>query len=246
MAIRKGKDLHSALKSDEVRSLSVQGLKMVLQRLQWSKDEIAFSLHVSPNAFTTSGLQLTDALSYLGFQRHHCPFQVAREGYCDWVEETVDLNQLGEGVLGVHQSLSSAERHFNACGLRLPQPEGFGFFFGKESSPYEISSRPSGDGHTSPTIEVLKTSEDAGFLYAMTFIKGRAEKGWTFHYRPKHPPLSVEVETAFNVLGLTRFQTCPQFDFLIPVSGLFMVSFLTGTTPQWNTNTSSCRELFNP
>jgi len=43
------------------------------------EDEIAFSLHVSPNAFTTSGLQLTDALSYLGFQRHHCPFQVARE-----------------------------------------------------------------------------------------------------------------------------------------------------------------------
>jgi hypothetical protein len=41
MAICKGKDLHSALKSDEVRSLSVQGLKMVLQRLQWSKDEIA-------------------------------------------------------------------------------------------------------------------------------------------------------------------------------------------------------------
>jgi hypothetical protein len=95
MVTSKGKDLHSALRSDEVRSMSVQGLKMVLQRLQWSKDEIAFSLHVSPNTFTTSGLQLTDALSYLGFQRHNCPFQLAGQGYCDWVEEKVDVKQVG-------------------------------------------------------------------------------------------------------------------------------------------------------
>jgi hypothetical protein len=243
MAISKGKDLHSALKSDEVRSTSVQGLKMVLQRLQWSKDEIAFSLHASPNTFTTSGLQLTDALSYLGFQRQRCPFQVTQDGYCDWVEETVDLNQVGESVLGVHQSLSSAERHFNACGLRLPQPEGFGFFLGKESSRYETGYRPSGDGHTAPTIEVMKTSEDAGFLYAMTFIKGGAEKGWTFHYRPKHPPLSIEVEAAFNVLGLTRFQTCPQFDF-DPCHWSFYDFVPDRGDSPWNTNTDRVHSYF--
>jgi hypothetical protein len=216
---------------------------MVLQRLQWSKDEIAFSLHASPNTFTTSGLQLTVALSYLGFQRHHCPFQVAREGYCDWVEETVDLNQVGESVHGVHRSLSSAERHFNACGLRLPQPEGFGFFFGKESSRYESGSRPSGDGHTSPTIEVMKTSEDAGFLYAMTFIKGGSEKGWTFHYRPKHPPLSTEVEAAFKVLGLTLFQTCPQFDF-DPCHWSFYDFVPDRDDSPWNTNTDRVHSYF--
>jgi hypothetical protein len=70
-----------------------------------------------------------------------------------------------------------------------------------------------GDGHTSPTIELKKTSEDAAFLFAMTWIKGGDQKGWTFHYHPKHPPLSLELEAAFNVLGLFGFDTCPEFDF---------------------------------
>src|SRR6185312_7399800 len=110
-------------------------------------------------------------------------------------------------------------------------------------SRYETSSRPSGDGHTSPTIEVMKTSEDAGFLYAMTFIKGGAEKGWTFHYRPKHPPLSIEVEAAFNVLGLTRFQTCPQFGF-DPCHWSFYDFVPDRDDSPWNTNRDRVHSYF--
>lgn len=241
--MKKGRDLHAALRSDEVKTATVQGLKLVLQRLQWSKDEIAFSLHISPNTFTTSGLQLTDVLAYLGFQRQHCPFQAAQEGYCDWVEETADLSQIGEGIVRTYECLSEAERHFSSCGLRLPQPEGFGYFFGRESSRYSPGNKASGDGHTSPTIEVMKTSEDAAFRFAMTWIKGGADKGWTFHYRPKHAPLSIEVQAAFNLLGLNVSESCPQFDFE-PCYWSFHEFIPDRDDSPWNVNTERVHSYF--
>lgn len=244
MIIKKGRDLHSALKSDEVKTVTVDGLKLVLQKLQWSKDDVAFSLHASPSTFTTSGLQITDALAYLGLQRQHCPFQVTQQGYCDWVDETVDLIQFGETVTRVHQSLSQAERHFNACGLRLPQPEGFGFFFGRESSRYRARARASGDGHTSPTTELMKTSEDPAFQFVMTWIKGGADKGWTFHYRPKHPPISIEVQAVFDVLDLLAFQTCPQFNFE-PCYWSFYEFVPDLDDSAWNQNTDRVHSSFD-
>ena len=213
MTVKAAKDLHSALKTEQVSSTQVQGLQLVLRRLQWAKDDVAFSLHISPTTFSTSGLQLTDALSYVGFQRQRCPFMDAQDGYCDWVNSGIDLSHFANGVIQVHESLSNAELHFNACGLRLPQPEGFGYFLGKQSSRQPAGAGASGDGHTSPSIEVMKTSEDQGFHFVMTWIKGGIQKGWTFHYRPKHLPLSIEVQAAFGVLGLAPFESCPQFDF---------------------------------
>ena len=112
MTVRMGKDLHSALKTEQVSHVRVQGLQLMLQRLQWAKGDVAFSLHVAPNTFSTSGLQLTDGLSYLGFQRQHWPFTEAPEGFCDWVDEKTDVNHVAEGVLRVHESLSKSERHF--------------------------------------------------------------------------------------------------------------------------------------
>ena len=213
MAVKVGKDLHSALKSEQVSGIRVQGLQLVLRRLQGAKDDVAFSLHISPNTFSTSGLQLTDVLAYVGFQRQRCPFMEAQDGYCDWVDGGIELSDFADGVLRMHESLSNAERHFDACGLRLPQPEGFGYFLGKQSSLRPARAVASGDGHSSPSIEVMKTSEDQGFFFVMTWIKGGAQKGWTFHYRPKHLPLSIEVQAAFGVLGLAQFESCHHFDF---------------------------------
>ena len=37
---------------------------------------------------------------------------------------------------------------------------------------------------------------------------------WTFHYRPKHPPVSPEVEAALSFIGgFNRFDECLLFDF---------------------------------
>jgi hypothetical protein len=169
MTVKAGKDLHSALKTEQVSSIRVQGLQLVLRRLQWAKDDVAFSLHISPTTFSTSGLQLTDALSYVGFQRQRCPFMDAQDGYCDWANGGIDLSHFADGVTQVHESLSNAERHFNACGLRLPQPEGFGYFLGKQSSRRPAGAGASGDGHTSPSIEVMKTSEDRLVVESLMF-----------------------------------------------------------------------------
>jgi hypothetical protein len=38
-------------------------------------------------------------------------------------------------------------------------------------------------------------------------------KGWTTHYCPRNPPLSVELEMVFSFLGLKTFASCPNFDF---------------------------------
>jgi TIR domain len=213
MTARVGRDLHSALKTEKINNLKVSGMELTLQRLQWAKDEIAFSLHISPNTFTTSGIQLTDALAYVGFQRQRCPFLVTQDGYCDWVDGEIDLSNFAESLVRVHEALSSAERHFTACGLRLPKPEGFGYFFGKLSTQRALQESYGADGHTSPSTEILKISEDQGFFFKMTWIKGGTQKGWTFHYSPKHPPLSIEVQAGFEVLGLKPFESCPQFDF---------------------------------
>ena len=71
----------------------------------------------------------------------------------------------------------------------------------------------SGDGHISPQSKEMKQSEDDHFMFRMSWIEGGQNKGWTFHYRPKHIPLSEEMRAAFSFLELHEFQQCPYFDF---------------------------------
>jgi hypothetical protein len=37
--------------------------------------------------------------------------------------------------------------------------------------------------------------------------------GFVTHYRPKHFPISSEITSVFQYLGLTKFDECPEFDF---------------------------------
>jgi hypothetical protein len=69
------RDAHSALKSEVIRKVNAGHLEIVLARLQWGKDDKAWNLHVNPTSFSTAGLQSTDWLAYLGFQRNdRCSF----------------------------------------------------------------------------------------------------------------------------------------------------------------------------
>src|SRR6266566_1108055 len=73
--IMNGRDPHSALKSEIVKKINAGHLEVVLARLQWGKDDTGYSLHVNPTSFSTAGLQTTDFLAYLGFQRSdRCSF----------------------------------------------------------------------------------------------------------------------------------------------------------------------------
>jgi hypothetical protein len=110
--------------------------------------------------------------------------------------------------------LVEAHRFLENCGFALRQPEGWGFFFGKSSrSVRSGSSALSGDGHTGMKLQQMKQSEDDAFFFRLTWIETPHEKGWITHYRPKHPPISSELQGVLGYLGLREFASCPEFDF---------------------------------
>jgi hypothetical protein len=211
-----GRDPHSALKSDPVTSARHAHMEAVVARLQWGKNDIAYSLHVNPTAYTTSGLQTTDFLSYLGFRpSDRCSFTGFQRCYVTWVPEGFDPESFLAAFESAYAHLQRAESGLGACGFALPQPQGWGFFFDRDSrgnrerGPKALS----GDGHTARKSQSMKQTEDESFLFRFTFIETDHDKGFITHYRPKHPPLSSELRSVFSYLGLRSFQECPEFDF---------------------------------
>lgn len=210
-----GRDPHSALKIQEVVKANQNHLEAVVTRLQWGKEDVGYSLHVYPSSYTTSGLQTTDFLAYLGFERSDdCPFTNGRQCYVKWVPEGFDPDGFLTAFQSAFVDLEQADRGLQACGFWLPQPEGWGFFHGKSSGQsYRGPTGFSGDGHTARTIDSMKQTEDQNFFYRFSFIDSDYDKGFVTHYRPKHPPLSAELRCVFRFLGLQEFQQCPEFDF---------------------------------
>jgi hypothetical protein len=207
-------DLHKSLKSEIVAKINAAKGEIVLVKLAWGKGDIGYSLHVRPNTFSLNGIQIPDFLSYLGFSRQSCSF-LLNECYVKRVEENLDINAFGQALDKGYEQLTQAERYLMNCGFMLSQPEGWGYFYGKQSGTHSRGNNYYGDGHTSAvTPEVMKRAEDDVFDFIFTWIKnGENDKGWTIHYHPKHPPLSVELQSVFRFLGIKDFSECPQFDF---------------------------------
>ncbi|MCI0603414.1 TIR domain-containing protein [bacterium] len=63
------------------------------------------------------------------------------------------------------------------------------------------------------TTKFMKQSEDEVFQYKFTWLETGYEKGWVIHYGPKHPPMSSELQSAFQFLGMQHFPQCPEYDF---------------------------------
>lgn len=210
----RARDLHKSLKSEVLAKTTVWGAELALVKLAWGKQDTAFSLHVAPNTFSTSGLQIPDLLSYLGLSRQPCSFLQRAECYTREVQADLDLDAFGKALGVAYQQLSEAEKYLGACGLTIPQPEGWGCFLGRQSVRHAHRGYRN-DGHTSSTSpQAMKTSEDEAFSFVFTWIKNsESDKGWTIHYRPKHPPLSVDLQNAFAFLGIEEFPECPQFEF---------------------------------
>lgn len=204
------RDLHSALRTETIASAG----QSVLVKLQWGKEDFGYSLHISPNTFSMSGLQLTDLLNFLDFKQTECPFHHGR-GYCTWVEEGFNLQGFSEALNPAYTQLREAQRHLETCGLVLPQPEGWVHFggTGRTGTRRTTYNHVYGDGHTSPKPQRIKEATDDIFSFVFSWIEGGSDKGWVTHYRPKHPPLSAEVLAAFDLLGLRSFANCPEFDF---------------------------------
>lgn len=209
------RDHHSALKSETVAKVNAGYIEIVVAKLQWGKDDIAFTLHVNPTSFSTAGLQTTDWLAYLGFQRNdRCSFTSFGRCYSKEVPEGFDVQAFATAFNAGFGYLQQAQRGLEACGFMLPQPEGWGFFQGTAGSrPRRGLVEMSGDGHTAMKTNSMKQTEDDKFLFRFTFIDTGSDKGFVTHYRPKHPPLSSELRSVFEYLGLQEFKDCPSFDF---------------------------------
>ena len=210
-----GQEPHAALKQEVVSRANREGFEAVLARLQWGKDDVAFSLHANPSSFSTFGLQKTDFLAYLGFQRMDaCPFTSLQRCYTRWVDEGFNVELFVDAFAKAFARLERAETGLRACGFALPQPEGWGFFLGKQSGGSRSAQRSlHGDGHTAIDTKRMKATEDANFHFRFTFVTTDQGKGFVTHYGPKHPPLSSEMSAVFKYLGLSKSPQCPEFDF---------------------------------
>jgi hypothetical protein len=134
------------------------------------------------------------------------------ECYSTEVGPDFELARFLETFPHAWEDFHAADADLGACGLRITQPEGWGYFFGREGRTYRDQSTGHPNGHTASKIESLKTSEDDSFRFALTWLEGPPGKGWTTHYRPRHPPLSQETVAAFFFLGLRTAEECPEFE----------------------------------
>ena len=211
-----GRNPHSALKFEMIANASRNHLEVAVVRLRWGKHDKRCSVHVYPSSYSVSpGLQSTDFLAYLGFSRNDaCPFTSGRACYVKWVDEGFDPDQFITVFLTAFKKLEAAEQGLQSCGFKLSQPEGLGFFLGKPSGGTALApAELAGDGHTAHTSNNMKQKEDAHFYFQFSFIETDYGKGFVTHYRPKHPPLSVEIRSVFQYLGLREFSECPEYDF---------------------------------
>ena len=210
-----GRDHHRALKTEVVGRLNAGRALIMLAALQAGKSDKWFTLHVNPTSFSTSGLQATDWLAYLGFQRNdQCSFTEFQRCYSHEVPQEFDLQQFATAFNAGFGYLEKAQNGLQACGFMLPQPEGWGFYFGRNGgSERRRKHAISGDGHTAMKKGTLKATEDEQFLFRFTFVDTGGEEAFVTHYRPKHSPISSELLSVFSYLGLKVFDDCPEFDF---------------------------------
>lgn len=207
-------DRHSALLSEKISQASGAGVKFVTAKLQWGKDDFGYSLHAEPSSFSSYGMQTTDFLNYLGFRRESCSFTASRECFSVWVEPDFEVSNFAKKFDEAYSIFEKATRLLESCGHFLDQPEGWGYFHGKQSSGKSIRSRLgySSDGHKANKTELLKQIEDSNFFYKMSWIESTSEKGWVFHYKLKDNS-DNSILPLFDFLQLSKFTDCPYFDF---------------------------------
>lgn len=206
------RDLHSALKTEVLDKISHDGLEAALVRLQWSKADYGFSLHVRPNSFTMSGTQRADLLDFIGFKLAECSF-LRDKCFHKEVNEGFDTRGFLQAFSRAYEFFCTAESLLGSCGFYIEQPQGWGHLTGKSTRRPVRPRGASGDGHTAPEKKIMKETEDPNFKYVFTWIKGGQDKGWTTHYLPKHLPLSAEISAVFKFLRIKHQRECPENDF---------------------------------
>jgi len=207
-------DHHSALLSEQISKASASGVNFIVAKLQWGKYDIGYSLHAEPSSYSSYGMQTTDLLYYLGFERESCSFVIRRECYAAWVDSEFNVAEFAAKFGEAISLFEKAARLLESCGQILDQPEGWGYFYSKSSHGRSGSHIYSGggDGHTSNKPKIVKESEDDYFYYKLSWIENENTKGWTFHYRFKDVS-NQYLSPALSFLRINQFKECPFFKF---------------------------------
>jgi hypothetical protein len=192
-------DHHTALRSEVVTQASSRGLNFALARLQNSKEDISYTLHAETTSISFSGLSPENLFATIGFSQERCSFLPGRNCFATYVPEDFPLQAFADAVAESFSQLELAHRRLSHFGLLIPgrSPDTGG----------------SWDGHASPSPGELKQAEDPNFRFVLSWVDGPGQKGFVFHYRPQHPPLSQELTAAFEFIELPSFSDCPYFDF---------------------------------
>jgi hypothetical protein len=240
------RDHHQALKSEVIEKVNAGHIEIVLAKLQSGKDDKAFTLHVNPTSYSTAGLQTTDWLGYLGFQRNdRCPFTSFQRCYSKEVHDGFDSKAFATAFNAGFGHVQAAEKRLGACGFVLPQSEGWSFFTGHSGRgrEYRGPASISGDGHTGIKSESMRQTEDDKFLFRFSFLDTGRDKAFVTHYRPKHPPLSSELRSVLKYLGLSEFKDCPEFDF--DECYFRTIKFVARGDDPWSGNVDSSHRAFD-
>ncbi len=157
------RDPHRALKSEVIGRTRSGSADLLLVKLQYSKNDIGLSLHISLSTFTLSGIQITDFLGYLGFKKSTCPFVDSRQCYVHWVTDNFDVDTFAGLLDRAFENLIGAQKDLERCGFFFDQPEGWSFFFGRQTYYRQHDTHFSGDGHTALTVKSMKQNNDEVF-----------------------------------------------------------------------------------
>ena len=210
------RDFHRALKLRQhpLGRAAGCGVDFLHVEHQWGKTDFEYSLHAYPNQYTTSGLQTTDFLALLGFERRDCAFNHGFQCFSIEVRAGLDFSNLPSAFDSAYTALSEAERHLANCGILLPQREGWGYFTGRPAPRTGSRHRVLGDGHTASNTEERGRSEDDAFRFVFSWMTtGAAEKGWVIHFAAKNQPMSAELTHLFEYIGLRSFNSCQFLEF---------------------------------
>ena len=198
----KSRDFHKALKQETLAQVNSDHTSFTFVKHWWGKNDIAHSLHISPSSYTSTGLQKTDFLNYIGFNlSRECTF--LSKCYARWVTENFNVDDFAKSFSFAYDKLIASEKKFRNCG----------FFLDRYSFNDNLTSKTPRDGHLGNSIDERDKSEDNLFLYKFTWVENSGEQFWTTHYYPKQSVFSPEFLGVFKFLGIQEYEECPQFGF---------------------------------
>jgi hypothetical protein len=207
------RNLHMSLKSNIEKKIYEPMGEFLIVKLQYGKNDELFSLHVSPSSISLNSIQLDDFLKILGFQESKCQFTANRKCFVKLISASFNLEEFADDVVGAFLQFRNSIDDLSNCGFYLPKSDDWHYQPGQSYVKKSLDLLLEGDGHNGMTQSLMQEASDDFMQYKLSWLISNNGRGWIFHYRPKRAPISSEIESVFQFLGMQQFMECPNFDF---------------------------------